>query len=330
MPTSAIDPAQTTMQLLARFGPWSESPPPTLDESLRYVRALARTHYENFSVLTALVPHDLRDDFGAVYAFCRWSDDLADETGDDDDARARSLELLRWWRAELHRCFEGEARHPVFIALARTVARHDPPRKPFDDLIDAFEQDQSVRSYDTWDRLLDYCSRSADPVGRIVLHMAGYPECAANRRLYEMSDATCTALQLTNFWQDVRRDLLERARVYLPSEETGIDTPTLRDWADRPQDPEARVPFILALRPLVERTHELFERGRPLPKLIDPAIRPVVWLFGAGGARVLDAVERSGCTTLWHRPTLTGRAKAALVARAWAISRIAALREAAP
>jgi squalene synthase HpnC len=322
-----LDPATPPVDLLDSFGPHAPGPPPRTEDALAYVRALASSHYENFSVLSRLVPARLRDDFAAVYAFCRWADDLADQTGDTDHARARSVALLDWWRAELRACFEAalapptvgalQPRHPVFVALAPTIARHRLPLRPFEDLIDAFLQDQRVTRYDTWDQLLDYCARSANPVGRIVLHLAGFPDTPANADRYRMSDATCTALQLTNFWQDVRRDLIERDRVYLPRALTGLSADDLRAWVDQPDNAAARVRFIKALRPLVHRTADLFDQGAPLPALLPPDIRPVVWLFGAGGRSMLGAVEQAGCATLWVRPMLGTVRKASLVAQAW-------------
>ena len=313
--------------LLPRYGPSGDAPAPSGPEAIAYCRALTTTHYENFSVLSALVPHRLRDPFAAVYAFCRWSDDLGDETGTTVEARAQSLELLAWWRRELRACFahangggdpsDGAPRHPVYIALAPVIRAYRLPIQPFDDLISAFEQDQRVTRYQTWDELLGYCHLSANPVGRIVLHLGGVDTAApANAAIVDKSDATCTALQLINFWQDVRRDLLERDRVYVPEAETGISPAMLRDWATRPNDPEARVPYIKAIRPLVMRTRELFGRGRDLPNRLGPDIGPVVWLFGAGGMAILRAVEGIGCATLWKRPTLSKPAKAVLVARA--------------
>ncbi len=337
MALAALDPAAPVMQLLDLYGPSSapgspgdsgslsappRPPPPSPEEALAYVRGLAHNHYENFSVLSSLVPADLRDDFAAVYAFCRWADDLADETGKDDAARARSVQLLSWWRDQTRACFAGQADHPVFIALRGSVARHDLPVGPFLDLIDAFEQDQRVTRYQTWEQLIDYCARSANPVGRIVLHLGGCPDRPENAQRLAMSDSICTALQLTNFWQDVRRDLLERDRVYLPEQETGLSADTLRLWLDRPDDPAARVPYIRALRKLVNRTWPLFQHGRPLPLALDARLRPVVWLFAAGGAAVLESVERIGCTTLWTRPRLSKFSKAALVARAWLSARL--------
>ena len=311
---------------LGRYGPGC-SPCASLEEARGYVRRLTEGHYENFSVLSRLVPGELREDFAGVYAFCRWSDDLADEIGGSEAERERSLGLLGWWRGELERCIEfaggsgGEPGHPVMQVLAGTLQRHPLDEKAFHDLIDAFEQDQRVTRYETWDQLLGYCTRSADPVGRLVLGLGGidvredqWSEHVA------MSDATCSALQLTNFWQDVRRDLVDRDRVYLPSAETGIDGGTLEGWLDRGDEPEVRVRYIKAVRSLAERTRLLFEQGRGLPDAMrgTPAegLRKAVWLFGAGGERVLSKVERGGCATLWHRPRLGRLSKAGLVIRA--------------
>lgn len=310
---------------------WGEPGGTPISESAarEYVRRLATGHYENFSVLSRLVPERLRDDFAAVYAYCRWSDDLGDETGHDEAARARSLKLLAWWRGQLDACFRfvrgetsGPPRHPVFVALVSTIRRHGLAPEPFHHLIEAFEQDQRITRYETWAQVLDYCTRSADPVGRLVLALAGVNGSRpGDAELIGMSDATCTALQLTNFWQDVRRDLVERDRVYLPSAETGISGEELRAWLDRGDDPAVRVRYIRALRPLVHRTRELFERGAALPARLGAEIGPIVWLFGAGGRHVLGAVERAGCATLWARPRLSKGAKAALVFRAMVMRR---------
>ena len=330
-PTTPAAHAPTPPGLTVHGWGWTPGgPAPTHAESLVYLRRLTTEHYENFSVLSALVPEGLRDDFAAVYGFCRWADDLADETGADAAARVRSLALLAAWREELRRCFafaRGETddgpSHPVFVCLAETARRRPIAPEPFHHLIDAFEQDQRVTRYRTWDEVLGYCRGSADPVGRIVLALAGHDGGRpGDAERIAMSDATCTALQLTNFWQDVRRDLIERDRVYMPSEETGIIGETLREWLDRGDDPECRVRFIKALRPLVRRTWALFERGRPLPGTLGRDIGPVVWLFGAGGESVLRSVERAGCATLWTRPTLSTGRKAWLVARAWAVARM--------
>ncbi len=287
------------------------------------IHTLASTHYENFSVLSALVPKRLRTDFAAVYAFCRRADDLADEQGADAQARARASALLASFRAEFNQAVEATDTSaipdPAFRALAQTIRNHNLSPIPFHQLIDAFEQDQRVTRYDSWTQLLHYCERSANPVGRIVLALLGHADgsgAAANpadQRRITQSDAICTALQLTNFWQDVRRDLLERDRVYLPLEDTGLTPEDLHDLLARENDPAARIRFIKALRPLVERTWPLFHSARDLPPSLAPEAAPVVWLFAAGGKSVLRAVERAGCATLWTRPTLTPTRKASLL-----------------
>jgi squalene synthase HpnC len=321
-----IDPRTPILDLLDRLGPGC-APALSRDDAWGYVRGLATSHYENFSVLSSLVPERLRDDFASVYAFCRWADDLGDETGSDQAARERSLALLDWWRSELHACYAGSPRHPVFVALRETIERHHLPDRPFSDLIDAFVQDQKIRAYATWAQLLDYCSRSANPVGRIVLMLAGHRPETDDRHRFAMSDATCTALQLINFWQDVRRDLVERDRVYVPALDTGITPEMLRSWMtpDAGRTPEVRLRYIRGMRPLVDRTRLLFDEGAPLPGLVAPEIRPVIWLFGAGGRAVLSRVEAIGCTTLWQRPKLSKFTKAALVARAWLMVRTGGL-----
>src|SRR5271165_2413384 len=179
----------------------------TVAEARDYTRWLATHHYENFHVVSVLLPKRLHQDFYNVYAYCRSADDLGDETGD----RAESLRLLAWWRQQLDAMYEGRATHPVFVALRPTVEQYGIPREPFADLIEAFVQDQIVSRYRNWDELFAYCRNSANPVGRLVLYLCGYSDQERQR----LSDATCTALQLANFWQDVTVDLL-KDRVYLP------------------------------------------------------------------------------------------------------------------
>ena len=177
------------------------------EESIDYTRWLATSHYENFHIASFLLPKHLHQDFYNVYAFCRWADDLGDEIGDP----AESLRLLAWWRTELSAMYDGRATHPVFVALSYTVVRYSLPIEPFSDLISAFEQDQTVTTYQSWEELFGYCRNSANPVGRLVLYLCGY----SDRERQRMSDATCTALQLANFWQDVSVDL-EKDRIYIP------------------------------------------------------------------------------------------------------------------
>lgn len=200
--------ASTILPELETYGP-DHCEQLNAEQAAAYTRRLTEAQYENFTVVSWFLPERLREDFYAIYAFCRWADDLGDETG----STTRSTELLNWWRQELELCYQDKPRHPVFVALHPVVKKHDIPRKPFDDLIDAFLQDQQVTRYSSWDQVVDYCARSANPVGRLVLYVSGYRDETRQR----LSDATCTALQLANFWQDVRRDLIDRNRIYIPS-----------------------------------------------------------------------------------------------------------------
>ncbi len=307
------------LQHLPRFGP-DTCEAVSLEDARRWCENLATGHYENFSVLSSLVPKAHRDDFAAIYAFCRCADDLGDETGDTD----RSTELLAWWRNELQECFDGKPRHPVFVALRPVITRCDLPIEPFDNLIRAFEQDQTTPRYDTWDQLLDYCRLSADPVGRLVLMVLGEPRTDEN---FARSDAICTALQLTNHWQDLKRDLLERNRIYIPRELIRIPDFEARFLASARQGYGVDRQFLSESRSLlktcVERTWPLYEKGSPLPDTLSPASRPVVWLFAAGGMRVLRLIEMWNYETVLHRPSLSKPAKFLLVARAWFMTRSA-------
>lgn len=295
---------------LRRFGPGSAA---RVDRAgaLEYCARLTRAHYENFSVVTWLTPRALRPAFQSVYAFCRWSDDLGDEVGD----RERSRELLAWWRGELRSLYEGQARHPVMIALAETVAEFSIPIDPFDALISAFEQDQDVLEYETYDQLLDYCTRSANPVGHLVLYLAR----SFTSENAGLSDATCTALQLANFWQDVARDLAI-GRVYLPRADRdrfGVGERDLRS-------PRATPEFAALMKFEVERTRELFRRGRPLIARVPAKIAVDVDLFTRGGLAILDRIERQGFDVLVSRPALGKWDKARLLAAALAKSKFAA------
>src|SRR5271165_7026801 len=183
---------------------------PSEAEAREYCRRLARSHYENFSVASWFLPRPLRQHFFNVYAYCRISDDLGDEVGDS----VASLQLLDQWEMELNACYEGHPRHPVFVALGETVRKFEIPKHEFADLLSAFRQDQTVTRYETFNDLLGYCRYSANPVGHLVLYLCGYRD--AERQ--QLSDCTCTALQLANFWQDVSADFA-RGRIYLPLED---------------------------------------------------------------------------------------------------------------
>ncbi|MEM7228945.1 MAG: squalene synthase HpnC [Planctomycetota bacterium] len=298
-----------TIAQLERFGPDGTDTMAEAD-ARRWCTDLAVGHYENFSVLSRLVPNDRRDDFAAVYAFCRWADDLGDETGSPED----SSRLLDWWQQELDRCYEGSASHPVFVALSPTIERFSIPRQPFSDLIAAFQQDQTVTRYQTWDGVLDYCARSADPVGRLVLMML---DVESKGDLLARSDDICTALQLTNHWQDVRRDILDRDRIYLPTELFPIEDfeRRLRESAraGHAVDQTFLGEYRTGLKTCVERTWTLFQRGEALLTQLDPEVRPLIWLFAAGGRHVLHQVEMWNFETCLHRPRLTKFVKARIL-----------------
>jgi squalene synthase HpnC len=301
---------------LSRYGPGS-SDRVTRDEALAYCARLTATHYENFSVVTRLTPPEHRPAFRSIYAFCRWSDDLGDEIGDP----RRSLELLGWWRGELRALYDGRARHPVMIALGETVERYGIPSGPFEALISAFEQDQSVTEYRTYEQLLDYCTRSANPVGHLVLYVAG----AFNPENARLADATCTALQLANFWQDVARDLAI-GRIYLPREDRdrfGVEEDDLRALRFTPG-------FAALLKFEVERTRGLFAEGRALAPRMPRALAVDVDLFSRGGLAILDRIEARGFDVLTARPALSRWTKARLLARTAAAMTLARLRDRFP
>lgn len=296
---------------LRRFGPGG-SDCPSREEALAYCARLTARHYENFSVVTWLTPRQYRPAFRSIYAFCRWSDDLGDLVGDP----RRSLELLSWWRQELQAMYRGESRHPVMIALSETVERHGIPIEPFELLISAFEQDQTVSEYLTFEQLLGYCQRSANPVGHLVLHMAGAftPE---NARL---ADATCTALQLANFWQDVARDLAI-GRIYLPREDQTRFGYSLSDLRARRFTPA----FAALMKFEVERARDLFAVGRALGSRMPRPLAVDVDLFSRGGLAILGVIEARGFDVLSGRPSLTRWTKLGLVARAAAAQGMASI-----
>ena len=262
------------------------------DEARAYTRWLARHHYENFHVATFLLPRRLRQDFYNVYAYCRWADDLGDEMGD----RAESLKLLAWWRAELDAMYAGRATHPVFVALIGTVQKHAIPRQPFADLIQAFVQDQTVARYRDWEELFGYCRYSANPVGRLVLHLCGYSDAERQR----LSDATCTALQLANFWQDVTVDLL-KDRVYIPLEIMERHGYTVEELRAR----RFTAAFREVMRLAVEKAHELFLEGLPLSRMVDRRLALDLDLFSRGGLLVLEKIARRDYDVLAARPAVS-------------------------
>ncbi len=292
---------------------WSRLPPEyaipeeatTQAEAQAYCRRLARTHYENFSVATWFLPVRLRQDFFNVYAYCRISDDLGDEVG---DARA-SLSLLDQWEAELEACYAGNPRHPVFVALAETVRKCEIPKHTFVDLLTAFRQDQRVSRYSTFEDVLGYCRYSANPVGHLVLYVCGYRDTERQA----LSDFTCTALQLANFWQDVSPDYA-KGRIYLPVED-------LRRFGVTEDDIAAQrntSAFCDMMRFEVDRARDWFRRGLPLIEKVDRELALDIELFSRGGQEILNAIEAQGYNVLGRRPAISKTRKLTLVAcAAW-------------
>jgi squalene synthase HpnC len=288
---------------LARFGPERPYAPPSRAAAGVYCSRLARGHYENFSVASVLLPRRLLPHFHAVYAYCRWADDLADEAG----GGPRALDLLRWWHEELLSCYDGRPRHPVMVALQPTIRRFAIPPQPFLDLLSAFEQDQTVKRYRTYEQLLDYCRRSANPVGRLVLYLFE----AHDEERGRLADHVCTGLQLANFWQDVARDF-DIGRVYLPEEDR-----ERFGYADADLEARRFTPaFAELLRFEVDRTRDLFDRGAPLVERLPEELRPDVELFIRGGLAVLRKIERAGYNVWARRPALAKWEKGALLAGA--------------
>lgn len=276
---------------------------PSLEEARAYCERLAKNHYENFSVATWFLPARLRQHFYNVYAYCRISDDLGDEVGNAQ----QSLDLLDQWENELNACYAGRPRHPVFVSLAETVKQCGIPRHEFSDLLIAFRQDQTVARYETFDDLLGYCRYSANPVGHLVLYLCGY----SDQERQQLSDYTCTALQLANFWQDVAVDY-DKGRIYLPLEDLRKFGVTGDDIAHGRATPE----FIALMTFEVERARDWFRRGFPLVGMVGRELAIDIELFSRGGQEILNAIERQAYDVLRQRPVISKSRKLLLVARA--------------
>ncbi|MGD0681686.1 MAG: squalene synthase HpnC [Terracidiphilus sp.] len=276
---------------------------PTLDEARAWCKQLAESHYENFHVASWFLPRDLRPHFHSIYAYCRVSDDLGDEVGDP----AQALALLDQWGRELDACYEGRARHPVFVALAETIRECFIPKEPFADLLVAFRRDQIVSRYETIDDVLTYCRYSANPVGRLVLYVCG----ESSEENFRLSDLTCTALQLANFWQDVREDYA-RGRIYIPKNDMEVFRVSEEQIAEGVVTPE----FRGLMRCEVDHARSLFEEGLPLIGRVHRDLALDLDLFSRGGLEILRAIERQGYDVLSARPAISKSRKLALLLRA--------------
>ncbi len=254
------------------------------------------------------MPRALRPHFHAIYAYCRVSDDLGDEVGDTEVARA----LLDWWGRELDACYAGTVRHPVFVALAETIRECNIPQEPFADLLVAFRQDQTVTRYRTMDDVLRYCRYSANPVGRLVLYACGEANDSDRDEKFRLSDATCSALQLANFWQDVRGDLLTRNRIYIPQKDMDF-------FEVSEADMEAGVAtdsFRGLLRTEVAFARTLLDEGLPLIGMVRRDLAIDLDLFSRGGLEILNAIEKQDYDVLSARPAISKSTKLGLALRA--------------
>ena len=276
--------------------------PAALESAYRECIGIARSHYENFSVASRLMPSDILPHIAAIYAYCRGVDDLGDEASSD------RLALLDDWAAQLEQCYSGTPTEPRLLALQHTIAAFDIERQPFLDLIEANRMDQLNHRYESYDELLNYCGHSANPVGHLYLTLIGQND--AERRT--LSDATCTALQLANFWQDVRRDYA-MGRVYIPQEDMRRFGYTEEELARDECSPAFRE--LMAFQ--VERTRRLFAEGLPLVDMLDGIFKLHVKLFTLGGLRVLDAIEAQDYDVLSKRPTVRKARRTWLLAKTW-------------
>jgi squalene synthase HpnC len=286
MAIAYLEPKDYLRQTSRDEAPYSEA------ESCAYTKWLATHHYENFHIVSFLLPKRLHQDFYNVYAFCRWADDLGDEIEDPEE----SFRLLGWWRQQLNAMYAGQASHPVFVALQSTISKFDIPSAPFEHLIQAFEQDQRVNRYESWEELFGYCANSANPVGHLVLYLCGYRDEERQR----LSNFTCTALQLTNFWQDVAVDL-EKDRVYLPMCLLRKHNYRIEELLQLKFD--AR--FVDIMAEAVDVGDKLFHQGLPLINTVDRRLAFDLELFSRGGMRVLDKIRRQGYDVLKARPVIS-------------------------
>lgn len=278
-----------------------------LDRAYEFCEKIARSHYENFPVGSVLIPRRLRKPVYAIYAFARIADDFADEGHGEGYTQRERLDLIEEWRLMLRQSESGVARHPVFVALADTRTEFDLPLTLFEDLLSAFAQDVTVNCYEGFGQLLDYCRRSANPIGRLILLLFGYRD---DERL-RWSDEICSALQLANHWQDVAIDL-EKDRVYLPEEDLSRFDLTIDDL--RTQRIDER--FTRVMKFEVDRAREMFVRGKPLCTSVRGRLGLELRSVWLGGMRILERIEENGYNVFKHRPVITSSDKITILLRA--------------
>jgi len=314
MSTTPATPAQQDSEALLALG-WAALPPsyripetpPTLADARAWCKHLAESHYENFHVASWFLPKALRPHFHAIYAYCRVSDDLGDEVPD----RSAALALLDLWGRELDACYEGRARHPVFVALGETIRACSIPKKPFADLLIAFRQDQAVTRFASMQDVLGYCRYSAAPVGRLVLYACAETGGQDTEEHFRLSDLTCSALQLANFWQDVRVDFA-KGRVYLPQDDMkrfGVTDDTIAAGIATPE-------FRALMRYEVDFARAMFEEGLALIGMVGRDLALDLDLFSRGGLEILRAIERQNYDVLSARPAISKANKFKLALRA--------------
>jgi squalene synthase HpnC len=260
----------------------------SLQTAYRFCARLARSHYENFTVASWLMPAAMRKHMYAIYAYARMADDFADE---DQDPRK-----LDEWERQLNLVYAGSPGHPVFVALADTVHRFDIPREPFADLLVAFRSDLQFNGFETIEDLLGYARYSANPVGRLVLYLFGYRDPERQ----QLSDQICSGLQLANFWQDVAIDL-QKGRIYLPRRDLAQFGVSADDLAAGAVDGK----FIALLKHEVAGARTMLVAGARLSRLVDGRLRRDILMFAGGGLAILRAIEGAGFDVFRHRPRLS-------------------------
>ncbi len=289
---------------LANYGPTASWQTPSTSDAYSYCQDLTAQSYENFSVISWFLPTELHPHFAAIYAYCRWADNLADETSTD----AEGLKLLAWWEEQLESCYQQEAHHPVFVALRRTIREFKIPITPLRNLLIAFRQDQTKKRYNTYRELLAYCRNSADPVGRLVMYLG---HCYSPEAVV-YSDRVCTGLQLANFWQDVRRDF-DKGRIYIPAEDFERFDLSIDDMPNCAEQDAFRELIEFEVR----RAEQLLASGEPIVDFFPSSLKVDIALFIRGGQTICRQIRQQRFDTWSHRPKVSKSTKVKLLAQAW-------------